>query len=129
VFRSAGFRSAIVGEIVQQVAASWPHYATRIATGADSVLASLNAEQFHAGLRRLRDYAIKHASAPVTETIDDAVPAQAKLRLKSPSIARAPFSRSLRVPVPVKCGCVITGSPAGVGVHASPVQVTHLSLS
>ena len=70
VFRSAGFRSAIVGEIVQQVAASWPRYATRIATGADSVLASLNQEQFHTGLRRLRDYAIKHASTPVTETID-----------------------------------------------------------
>lgn len=70
VFGSAGFRSAIVGEIVQQVAASWPHYATRIATGADSVLASLNQEQFQTGLRRLQDYAIKHASSPVTETID-----------------------------------------------------------
>jgi hypothetical protein len=34
------------------------------------VLASLNQEQFHTGLRRLRDYAIEHASAPVTETID-----------------------------------------------------------
>jgi len=63
-------RSAVVGEIVQQVAASWPHYATRIATGADSVLASLNQEQFDTGLRRLRDYAIEHASTPVTETID-----------------------------------------------------------
>lgn len=70
VFASAGFRSAIVGEIVQQVAPSWPHYATRIATGADSVLASLNEEQFHTGLRRLRDYASKHASTAVTETID-----------------------------------------------------------
>jgi SAM-dependent methyltransferase len=70
VFESAGFRRAIVGEIVQQVAASWPHYATRIATGADSVLASLNQEQFQTGLRRLQDYAIKHASTPVTETID-----------------------------------------------------------
>ena len=69
-FGSAGFRSAIVGEIVQQVAPSWPHYATRIATGADSVLASLNEEQFHTGLRRLRDYASKHASTAVTETID-----------------------------------------------------------
>jgi len=73
VFGSTGFRSAIVGEIVLEVAASWPDYATRIATGADSVLASLNQKQFHAGLRRLRDYAIKQASAPVTETIDDFV--------------------------------------------------------
>lgn len=70
VFASAGFDSAIVGEMVQQVAASWSHYATRIAAGADSVLASLNQEQFDAGLRRLRDYASEHASTPVTETID-----------------------------------------------------------
>jgi len=70
VFESAGFGSAIVGELVQQVAANWPQYATRIATGADSVLASLNQEQFDAGLRRLRDHATKHASTPVTETID-----------------------------------------------------------
>jgi SAM-dependent methyltransferase len=70
VFECAGFRSAIVGELVQQVAANWPQYATRIATGADSVLASLNQEQFDAGLRRLRDHATKHASTPVTETID-----------------------------------------------------------
>ena len=70
VFGSAGFRSAIVGEIVQQVAPSWPHYAKRIATGADSVLASLSKEQFHTGLRRLRDYASEHPSTPVTETID-----------------------------------------------------------
>lgn len=70
VFGSAGFRSAVAGEIVQQVATSWPHYATRIATGSDSVLASLNQEQFRTGLRRLRDYAIEHASTAVTETID-----------------------------------------------------------
>jgi ubiquinone/menaquinone biosynthesis C-methylase UbiE len=70
VFGSAGFRTAIAGEIVQQAAASWPEYATRIAAGADSVLASLNQEQFHTGLRRLHDYAIKHASTPVIETID-----------------------------------------------------------
>jgi ubiquinone/menaquinone biosynthesis C-methylase UbiE len=70
VFGSAGFCSAVVGEIVQQIAASWLDYATRIATGADSVLASLNPEQFHTGLHRLRDYAIEHTSTPVTETID-----------------------------------------------------------
>jgi len=70
VFASAGFRSAVVGEIVQQVAASWPDYATRLATCADSVLASLNQEQFQTGLRRLREYAIEHASTPVIETID-----------------------------------------------------------
>jgi len=69
-FGSAGFRSSIVGEMVQQVAANWPDYATRIATGADSVLASLNQEQFRAGLSRLGDYATKHTSTPVTETID-----------------------------------------------------------
>jgi ubiquinone/menaquinone biosynthesis C-methylase UbiE len=70
VFGSAGFPHANVGDIVQQAAASWPDYASRIATGADSVLASLNQEQFQTGLRRLRDYAITHASTPVTETID-----------------------------------------------------------
>ena len=70
VFESAGFRCTIVGDIVQEVAPNWPHYATRIAAGADSVLASLSQEQFHAGLRRLRDYAAKHAATPVTETID-----------------------------------------------------------
>jgi SAM-dependent methyltransferase len=70
VFVSAGFRSAFVGEMVQQAAASWPHYAARIAKGADSVLASLTQDQFHIGLRRLRDYALEHASTPVTETID-----------------------------------------------------------
>ena len=69
-FGSAGFRSSIIGEMVQQVAANWPDYATRIATGADSVLASLNQEQFRAGLSRLGDYATKHTSTPVTETID-----------------------------------------------------------
>ena len=45
VFGSAGFRRAIVGEIVQQTAASWPDYATRIATRSDSVVASLNTKQ------------------------------------------------------------------------------------
>ena len=70
VFESAGFGSAIVGELVQQVAANWPQYASRIATGADSVLASLNQEQFDVGLRRLRHHATKHAATPVTETID-----------------------------------------------------------
>ena len=70
VFESAGFRCTIAGEIVQQVAANWPHYAARIATGADSVLASLDQEQFRAGLGRLRDYAATQASTPVTETID-----------------------------------------------------------
>lgn len=70
VFEAAGFRGAIVGELVQLAAASWPHYAARIATGADSVLASLTQDQFQIGLRRLRDYALEHASSPVTETID-----------------------------------------------------------
>jgi hypothetical protein len=41
-----------------------------MATGADSVLASLTQEQFDAGLHRLRDHATKHPSTPVTETID-----------------------------------------------------------
>jgi len=70
VFESAGFRCTTAGEIVQEVAANWPHYATRIATGADSVLASLNQDEFRAGLSRLRDYAARHASTPVIETID-----------------------------------------------------------
>jgi SAM-dependent methyltransferase len=70
VFESAGFQGATAGEIVQQVAASWPEYATRIAAGADSVLASLNPEQFRTGLRRLQEYAMEHEPGPVTETID-----------------------------------------------------------
>jgi len=69
-FGSAVFHSAVVGEIVQQVAANWPQHATRIAAGSDSVLASLDQKRFHAGVRRLRDYAAKHASTPVTETMD-----------------------------------------------------------
>ena len=43
-------------------------------------------------------------------------------RVNSASIARAPFSRIVRVPVPVKCGCVITGPSAaarGAILHRS----------
>ena len=57
------------------------------------------------------------------------LPCYTKLRSKSPSIARAPFSLSVRVPVPVKCGWVITGSLWPTGVHRSPVHSNQLFLS
>jgi hypothetical protein len=45
-------------------------YQAGVRPSVPSVLASLNQEQFRAGLCRLRDYAAEHASTPVTKTID-----------------------------------------------------------
>jgi hypothetical protein len=49
----------------------------------------------------------------------------AKLRWKRASIAARPFVSMNRVPVPVKCFSVTTGSFAGV--HASRLHVNHES--
>ena len=51
-------------------------------------------------------------------------------RLKSASIAFAPLSRSVRVPVPVKCWCVMTGADAASSAcHSSPVHCDQPSRS
>src|SRR5678816_2899823 len=46
---------------------------------------------------------------------------------KSASIAFLPFSWILRVPVPVKCGCVMAGTPCGF--QSVPVQQNQLFFS
>jgi hypothetical protein len=45
-------------------------YVDQLAAGADSVLASLAADEFDAGLERLREHSCRVDTAPVSEPID-----------------------------------------------------------
>src|SRR3954466_1447209 len=69
----------------------------------------------HIGYRVSR---IGHRPSPI---------AQRKLFSNSSSIARLPVSWILRVPVPVKCGCVIVGTPCLL--HSEPFQQNQLFFS
>ncbi|HEV8430243.1 MAG TPA: hypothetical protein VGQ41_20235 [Pyrinomonadaceae bacterium] len=69
LFESAGFKLLAEDVIVQEIAPNYVAYAERLATGADSILASLTRNEFDAGMTALRSYA-RSNNDPVTEPID-----------------------------------------------------------
>jgi hypothetical protein len=56
--------------VTQEVAPSLADYADQLATGADSILASLRPDEFAAGLKQLREYADRCGPTAVSEVID-----------------------------------------------------------
>lgn len=69
-FESAGFKTAKMDIVTQQIAETYDEYADKLAAGADSVLASLSKQQFDTGLESLRAHAKRHSSEAVVEPID-----------------------------------------------------------
>jgi len=67
VFEGASFEVLFAGEVWQQIAADFPSYAEKIALRADSVLVSLEDNEFDAGMALLR---AETAPGPVVEPID-----------------------------------------------------------
>ena len=70
VFESAGFQTASIDLVTQQIATNLVAYAEKLAVGADSVLARLEPADFEAGMHALRLDAIRNNSQPVCEPID-----------------------------------------------------------
>jgi SAM-dependent methyltransferase len=70
VFEMAGFEMVSYQVVVQQVAADLFAYANKLATKADSIIASLDDKDFEEGLERLRAHAGTIPPYPVTEPID-----------------------------------------------------------
>lgn len=68
-FEGAGFSTVRHDVIVQEIAPNYGVYAEKLATGADSVLASLSQVDFDAGIAAVRSYALT-ADRPVVEPID-----------------------------------------------------------
>lgn len=68
-FEGAGFSTVAQDVIVQEIAPNYSVYAEKIATGADSVLASLTQADFDAGIASLRSYG-RTSDRPVVEPID-----------------------------------------------------------
>ena len=69
-FEAAGFRLAASELVTQEIASDYNVYADKLATGADSVLASLSPKELAEGLAALRAYAGTDGKRPVTEPID-----------------------------------------------------------
>lgn len=71
VFEEASFRTAFEGVLVQEIAPDYGVYSAKLAAGADSVLASLEPEDFRNGLQALLAYAgDEGADERVSEPID-----------------------------------------------------------
>jgi ubiquinone/menaquinone biosynthesis C-methylase UbiE len=70
VFEAASFRTLSYDVITQEIAADLVAYADKIATKADSILASLKESDFQAGMRALRAEAARAPRRAVTEPID-----------------------------------------------------------
>jgi ubiquinone/menaquinone biosynthesis C-methylase UbiE len=70
VFQNAGFETLFRGMVTQQIAEGYSEYAEKISARADSILISLNDDDFNAGLKSLRAQAGQPMDAPVTEPID-----------------------------------------------------------
>jgi hypothetical protein len=70
VFEAASFQTLSCDVITQQIAADYFAYADKLATRADSILASLDDNDFDAGLRALRAEAARVPARAVTEPID-----------------------------------------------------------
>jgi ubiquinone/menaquinone biosynthesis C-methylase UbiE len=70
IFEAAGFRTAAIEVVTQQIAPSLECYAEKLSAGADSVLASLSQSDFEAGMEALRSHAVRVESQAVFEPID-----------------------------------------------------------
>jgi SAM-dependent methyltransferase len=69
-FEAAGFETVASDLVTQQIAATHAAYVDKLAAGGDSILASLSASEFEAGLAALRRHAAVVDPQPVTEPID-----------------------------------------------------------
>ena len=70
VFESESFRVQAYDLVTQEVAGDYSAYAVKLATRADSIIASLDEEAFQAGLKAVRSAAVALPTRPVTEPID-----------------------------------------------------------
>ena len=70
VFEAAGFSTAAMQVVTQQIAKNYAAYADKLAVGADSVLASLSPGEFASGMHRLRSHATRVVDQAVFEPID-----------------------------------------------------------
>ncbi|GAA1935687.1 class I SAM-dependent methyltransferase [Kitasatospora viridis] len=70
VFAGAGFRRVSLTSLPQRSAATLEEYADRLNQDSDSKLRALTAEQYAAGLARLRDAARRHPAEPATSWMD-----------------------------------------------------------
>ena len=69
-FEAAGFSTLGTEVVVQQIAPTFAAYADKLSAGGDSVLASLNPQDFEDGLSAVRRHAALVDPTPVTEPID-----------------------------------------------------------
>jgi ubiquinone/menaquinone biosynthesis C-methylase UbiE len=67
VFEAACFRILFSGNVTQQIASDYREYADKLALRADSILVSLDDEEFNEGVRSIR---AKQPSGPIVEPID-----------------------------------------------------------
>lgn len=70
IFEAAGFGTAALAVVTQEIAQSYTAYAEKLSWGADSVLASLSRRDFDAGMKALRAYAAHSDGKAVFEPID-----------------------------------------------------------
>jgi ubiquinone/menaquinone biosynthesis C-methylase UbiE len=66
-FESASFQTMFSGCVVQEVASNYAVYADKLSLKADSILVSLNDDEFEAGIRALRS---EKPEGPIVEPID-----------------------------------------------------------
>jgi len=69
-FEAAGFRTLAIDVIRQEVAPSFDAHVAKIATRADSVIASLEPADFEAGMTALRAHAARSPGVAVLEPVD-----------------------------------------------------------
>ncbi len=67
VFNSAALKTVVSGVATQQIAASFPEYAHRLSMKADSILVSLDNDEFEAGISAIRS---ETATGPIIEPIN-----------------------------------------------------------
>jgi len=69
-FEAAAFRPIFSGIVTQQIAPDYATYAAKLATGSDSIIASLDKVELAAGLQALRAAGEAAPATPVVEPID-----------------------------------------------------------
>jgi ubiquinone/menaquinone biosynthesis C-methylase UbiE len=69
-FEAAGFRLSASEVIMQTIAPNWSAYADKLSAGGDSILATLSAQEFEAGLTTLRRHVSEAPNQTVVEPID-----------------------------------------------------------
>jgi ubiquinone/menaquinone biosynthesis C-methylase UbiE len=66
-FKATSFEIVFCGDVVQQIASDYREYAEKLALRADSILVSLEDEEFEAGIAAIR---AEKANGPIMEPID-----------------------------------------------------------